>query len=503
MNVMDELLTMTGIDKSFPGVKALSQAEFHLKKGEVHVLLGENGAGKSTLMKILVGIYQRDAGEVILRGKPVHFHNAKDAEKEGVSIIYQEFNLIPQLTVAENVFLGRQPKRNGVIDWKKMNRDTVAILDSLNVKIDPRAKIKTLGVAQQQMVEIAKTLSLNSEIIIMDEPTAALTETEIDSLFMTIDKLKAQGVSFIYISHRLEEIYRIGDRASIMRDGQYINTVQIADTKVDDIITMMVNRKLTEQFPREDHTAGEVILEVKNLKCGKFVKDVSFVARKGEILGFAGLMGAGRSETMRAIFGADIPESGTIKINGQEVINKNPAQAIANGIGFLTEDRKNQGLILRQSVKNNITLTNLEAVMNPLGKISYGKEDTIAKKFIKDLLIKTPGPAQKVMYLSGGNQQKVVIAKWINRNCKILIFDEPTRGIDVGAKAEIYKLMNRLVESGISIIMISSELPEVIGMSDRIYVMHEGEITAELGMKNNDQDTILKYASGARQSAAM
>ncbi len=402
---MEEILTMKGIDKAFPGVKALSQAEFHLMKGEVHVLLGENGAGKSTLMKILSGIYQRDAGEILLKGKPVEFHSAKDSEKAGISIIYQEFNLIPQLTVAENVFLGRQPKRNGSIDWKKMTEETRKILSGLNVKIDPRAKIRNLGVAQQQMVEIAKTLSLNSEIIIMDEPTAALTETEIDALFETIIRLKAQGVSFIYISHRLEEIYRIGDRATIMRDGQYIATVPIKTTPVEDIITMMVNRKLTEQFPREAHTPGEVVLEVQNLKCGKSVKNVSFVARKGEILGFAGLMGSGRSETMRAIFGADIPEGGTIKINGKTVVNRSPAEAIDHGIGFLTEDRKNQGLILRQSVKNNITLTNLEGVMNKFGKIRLHAEEAVANQFIKELQIKTPGANQKVRYLSGGNKQ--------------------------------------------------------------------------------------------------
>jgi ribose transport system ATP-binding protein len=286
-----------------------------------------------------------------------------------------------------------------------------------------------------------------------------------------------------------------------MRDGQYIATVPIKTTPVEDIITMMVNRKLTEQFPREAHTPGEVVLEVQNLKCGKSVKNVSFVARKGEILGFAGLMGSGRSETMRAIFGADIPEGGTIKINGKTVVNRSPAEAIAHGIGFLTEDRKNQGLILRQSVKNNITLTNLEGVMNKFGKIRLHAEEAVANQFIKELQIKTPGANQKVMYLSGGNQQKVVLAKWLNRDCKILIFDEPTRGIDVGAKAEIYKLMNKLVDRGIAVIMISSELPEILGMSDRIYVMHEGEITAELEIKNADQDTILKYASGARQFA--
>lgn len=493
---MDYVLKMTDIEKSFPGVKALNKARLELKKGEVHVLLGENGAGKSTLMKILSGVYQKDDGIIEYKGKHVEFNNPKQSEKEGIAVIYQELNLIPYLSVAENVFMGREHTKNGFLQWKKLMAETQKALDSLEVKIDPKWKIKDLGIAQQQMVEIAKALSIEADIIVMDEPTSALTEKEIDELFKAIERLKAKGVAIIYISHRLEEVSRIGDRATVMRDGQYVGTVNIVDTSLDKLIEMMVGRTLTEKFPKEIIQPGGVLLEVKNLNAGKMVKDISFTIKKGEIIGFAGLMGAGRTETMRVLFGADRLESGEILIESKKVNIKSPKDAIGLGIGLLTEDRKNQGLVLNAFVKDNISLTNLKKIIGRSKLLKIGKEKEICSKFVQDLRIKTPSLIQRVKFLSGGNQQKVVLAKWLNVDCKILIFDEPTRGIDVGAKVEIYKLMNELAKNGVGIIMISSELPEVLGMSDRIYVMHEGKITGELQRNEATQHEILRYATG-------
>ncbi|PAB58965.1 sugar ABC transporter ATP-binding protein [Anaeromicrobium sediminis] len=493
---MNSVLKMINIEKSFPGVKALNKANLNLKKGEVHILLGENGAGKSTLMKILTGIYEKDKGTIIYKDEEVEFRTPKEAQLSGVSIIYQEFNLIPHLSIMENVFLGREPVKGGIVQWKKMKNDTKKILEGLRVNLDPKMNVKDLGVAQQQMVEIAKALSVDADIIVMDEPTAALTSREIDELFKTIENLKRQGVSIVYISHRLEEIKRIGDRVTIMRDGEYIGTVNVKDTTVDEMIEMMVGRTLNDKFPKKYVKKGETILEVKNLKAGKMVKGVDFHVKKGEIVGFAGLMGAGRSETMKAVFGADPIEDGEIYIENELVQINKTGEAINLGIGFLTEDRKNQGLVLELSVRDNISLTNLDKVLNKFKLINLNDEKNICHKYVEDLKVKTPTISQKVKFLSGGNQQKVVLAKWLNRNCKILIFDEPTRGIDVGAKVEIYKLMNELVSQGVAIIMISSELPEILGMSDRIYVMHEGHITGELDRGEATQDKILKYATG-------
>ncbi len=491
---MENILEMVNIEKEFPGVKACKKCKLELRKGEVHVLLGENGAGKSTLMKILVGIEQKDAGKIIYRGKEVNFQNYKQSEENGIGIIYQEFNLIPKLSVCENIFIGKQPTKNGLVSWKKMQEEAKKILDSLQVNIDVNAKIEDLGVAQQQMVEIAKVLSIDANIIIMDEPTSALTEKEIDKLFETIKRLKEQGVSIIYISHRMEEIAKIGDRATIMRDGEYIATVEFGSVTMDEIINLIVGRTLSEKYPKEEHKQGKLILKASHIKSGSMVKDVSFEVYEGEIVGFAGLMGAGRTETMRAIFGADIMEKGEVFIDDKKVNIRSPKEAIDNGIGFLTEDRKNQGLVLNMSVKENITLTNLKELIDNGIFLNLKKEVSIAKKLSDDLTVKTPSVEQKTKNLSGGNQQKVVLAKWINRDCRILIFDEPTRGIDVGAKSEIYKLMNKLCNKGIAIIMISSELPEIMGMSDRIYVMHEGLITGEVKSTEADQNKLMKYA---------
>lgn len=493
---MSTILEMQHIEKSFPGVKALVDANLNLEKGEVHAFLGENGAGKSTLMKILVGILKKDAGKIIYKGNEVNFNNSKEAEKAGISIIYQEFNLIPKLSVAENVFLGRQNVKMGFIDWKSMKEEASNILKDFGVNISPDTPVEQLGVALQQMVEITKALSTKADILIMDEPTAALTDKEIDQLFVTIEKLKSRGVSIIYISHRLEEIYRIGDRATIMRDGMYIDTVQIKDTDISQIIKLMVGREMNDIYPRVEHTRADEVLRVENLNRGKKVKNVSFSAYKGEILGFAGLMGAGRTETMRAIFGADVADSGKIYIEGKQVNIKSPRDAINSGIGLLTEDRKNQGLILGMSIKENISLIDLKRITNKYGLLDLKDERIQTEKLSDDLTVKTPSVEQLAKFLSGGNQQKVVLAKWMNRHSKVLIFDEPTRGIDVGAKAEIYKLMNKMVDQGISIIMISSDLMEILGMSDRIYVMHEGEISGELSIKEASQDVILKYATG-------
>lgn len=497
---MGNILIMRDIDKSFPGVKALDKAQLEVKKGEVHVLLGENGAGKSTLMKILVGTYSMDAGEVYLNGEQVHFKGFKDAQNAGIGIVYQEFNLIPQLTVAENIYIGRVPlKKSKQVNWKKMYQDSGKILDLLKSKIDPTARVAGLGVAQQQMVEIAKAISANAQVIVMDEPTAALTEAEIDALFDVIRDLKSQGVSIIYISHRLEEIKRIGDRATVMRDGQYIGTVDIATTSLDDIVKMMIGRDLVQKFPPRNPKPGEEVLRAEHIQNGKAVKDVSFYVKKGEIVGFAGLVGAGRTETMRALFGADRAQGGTVFVEGKEVKIVHPWDAIKHGIGFLTEDRKSEGLMLNFNILMNVSITNLKKILGGVRKLDLKKEQQLVDEMCKRLNVKTPSLKQKAAFLSGGNQQKVVLAKWLFCDCKVLVFDEPTRGIDVGAKTEIYNLMNELTDLGAGIIMISSELPEILGMSDRIYVMHLGNIAGELNREEANQELILEYAAGLKQ----
>lgn len=492
----NKLLIMKSIEKSFPGVKALQNAYLELEKGEVNVILGENGAGKSTLMKILTGVYSKDSGEIFLNGEKIEVKTPKEAEKYGISIIYQEFNLLPHLRVSENIFITRLPKNSfRIVDEKKLFENTEKILKKLNLNINPNEIVANLSVAQQQMVEIAKALSVNCQILIMDEPTAALTESEINDLFKVIKDLKEKGVGIIYISHRMEELKHIANKVTIMRDGQYINTLNFKDTTLDEMISLMVGRSLENQFPKRKKNIGEVILEIKELsKRGKF-KDVSFQLKKGEILGFSGLMGAGRTEVARAIFGADLIDSGEIILEGKKLNIKTPRDAIKEGIAYLTEDRKKDGLLLNLSVEDNIMVSNPNSYSNNMKICNFNKSKELCEKFIKSMNIKTPNLKQEIKNLSGGNQQKAIIARWLCEEKKILMIDEPTRGIDVGAKREVYLLMNQLVEEGVSIIMISSELPEVLGMSDRVLIMREGRVTGILPVEELNQEKIMYYAT--------
>ncbi|MHC4266352.1 MAG: sugar ABC transporter ATP-binding protein [Planctomycetota bacterium] len=488
------ILKMNGIRKTFPGVTALDDIHFELRRGEVHVLLGENGAGKSTLVKILSGAYQKTSGEIFLFDSETNIRNPKHAQQLGISIIYQELNLIPYLSVGENIFLGREPMAGpGVINSSKLFESSEQILSELGVKIDVRQAVKNLGVAEQQMVEVAKALSMESKILIMDEPTSALTEREIKELFATIRKLKSRGVSIIYISHRLEELFEIGDRVTVLRDGKFVGNVKIKNTNKSELIRMMVNRELKEQFPKKKSKAGEEVLRVENLSTEGVLNDISFSLYRGEVLGISGLMGSGRTELARAIFGIEKFDSGKIYIRNEAKQLKSPCNAISMGIGFLTEDRKSQGLVLSLSVKENICLSSIER-FSRLGRMDRKAENQAAAQYVKELRIKTSNLNQKVMYLSGGNQQKVVMSKWLCSQADILIFDEPTRGIDVGSKVEIYEFMNRLTAGGAAIIMISSELPEILGMSDRILVMHQGRITAEFDVEEATQEKILSKA---------
>jgi len=490
------LLEMRAIFKSFPGVQALKDVSFEVKKGEVHALVGENGAGKSTLMKILSGAERADRGEILFRGQPVHITDTITARRLGISMIYQEFNLVPEMSVAENIFLGKEPTKGfGLIDWKRLHRETDEILRGLGVAMNPRDPIRRLSVAQQQMVEIAKAVSERSQIVIMDEPSATLTEHELANLFRLIGDLKAQGVSVIYISHRLDEIYQIADRVTVLRDGQWIATKPVAEVTREEIVRMMVGRPLQEEFPPRKAVIGEVVLEVRGLSRGGFLKDINLTIRRGEIVGVAGLVGAGRTEMARCIFGADPKDSGTILLEGKPVDIRQPRDAIESGIGFMTEDRKAQGLILSMSVLANVSLPSLES-FSRAGFIKKDEERKAVRRFIDDLRIRTPSLSQLARHLSGGTQQKVVLAKWLLTNSKVLLFDEPTRGIDVGAKLEIYHLLNALAERGVGILMISSELPEVLGMSDRILVMREGRIVGELSRAQTTQEKVMAMATG-------
>ena len=492
------LIAMEGIDKSFPGVHALDGCRFELLAGEVHALVGENGAGKSTLMKVLAGIYERDGGRIEVNGKETEIHNPRAAQALGISMIHQELNLMSHLTVAQNVYIGREPRAGGFwLDDKKLNDDTQALFDHMNLVLDPRMKVADLSVAKQQMVEIAKALSFNSKVLIMDEPTAALTETEIDELFRLIRQLQATGVGVVYISHRLEELQRISDRITVMRDGRYIDTVRTADATIERIISMMVGRTIYESAPEiaDDEESQPIVLEVRNLNRGKSIQDVNFTLRRGEILGFAGLMGAGRTEVARAIFGADAVESGEIFVKGKKVRIHSPNDAVAHGIGYLSEDRKRYGLALGMDVESNVVLASLKEFLNAIGFVQFGKTRTTATKYVDALQIKTPSLQQTIRNLSGGNQQKVVIGKWLSADTDILIFDEPTRGIDVGAKSEIYRLLNELTHQGKSVIMISSELPEILRMSHRIAVMCEGRITGILTAAEATQEKIMVLAT--------
>ncbi|MCQ5131232.1 sugar ABC transporter ATP-binding protein [Butyricicoccus faecihominis] len=491
----NEIVSMQHITVEFPGVKALDDVSFSLRRGEVHILLGENGAGKSTLMKVLSGVYKRNAGTVRVDGQEVRFAGTRDAMNAGINIVHQELNLIPYLTVAENIFLGREPKKAGVIDWKRLYRDADEILRQLGVALRAKDMLGSLSVAQQQMVEIAKAVSQNSKVIILDEPTSSLTDREIESLFRIVLDLKARGVGVVYISHRFEEIKRIGDRATIMRDGRYIATVEVAEKTVDEMIGMMVGRELTELFPKTPVAIGETLLAVRGLSTRDKLRDCSFVARRGEILGIAGLMGAGRTELARAVIGADPASAGEVWLNGQKLTIRSPEDAVRHGIGLLPEDRKNHGLVLGMSVGENITLANVSTILRN-GLISRKAERALGAQYVDQLRVKTPHLQQKVKFLSGGNQQKVVIAKWLTTEGQVLFFDEPTRGIDVGAKAEIYKIMCELAGRGMAVVMISSELPEVLGMSDRILVMCGGAIVCEMTRAEATQEKIMYYATG-------
>ena len=490
-------LQMRGITKTYPGVRALDSVDFDVRRGEVHALLGENGAGKSTLMKILAGAQPMDSGEILIDGAPVHITTPQKAMELGISIIYQEFNLVPYLNAAENIFLGREPKAAipGFVDFGTMYSEAQTVIDHLGVKLNVRTPVNRLSVAQQQMVEIGKATSRNATIIAMDEPSATLTEHELESLFELIRSLKAKGVSIVYISHRLEEIFQIADRVTILRDGQFVGTKDVADLDRDEMIHMMVGRELKEKIPKQAAEIGDPMLEVKGLNRKGALEDINLEVRKGEVLGIAGLVGAGRTELARAIFGADPIDSGEITLNGKTVHVRSPKDAIKLGIGLVTEDRKALGLILGMVVRENITLANLDAVTK-LGFVNQREEKRAAQKYIEDLMIKTPSSEQQVQNLSGGNQQKVVLAKWLFTQSRVLIFDEPPRGIDVGSKVEIYQLMNRLAATGAAIIMISSELPEILGMSDRILVMHEGRIAGELSKEDATQEKIMWLATG-------
>lgn len=489
-------IEMKGIDKSFGTNQVLKNAGFLLKDGEVHALMGENGAGKSTLMKILTGVYTRDAGTVLVDGKEVVYKNPQEAEKAGIVFIYQELNVLFDLTVEENLFMGKEiTKGFGVCDKKAMRKKAQEIMDRMGVNIPVTAQMSDLSVGQQQMVEICKALMVDAKVLIMDEPTAALTQSETEVLFEVIKSLRAKGVSIVYISHRMEEIFELCDRITVLRDGTYIDTKYIKDINMDDIVQMMIGRTIGERFPKRNVQIGKEVIRVEGLTSGKLFKKVNFSVKAGEVLGVSGLMGAGRTEIMQAIFGNIPVESGKIYIDGKEVTIKNPRQAIAAGIGFITEDRKTEGLLLEKSIAENIEIVNLKKVSKN-SVISMAKQKALVKKGIEEFRIKCFGPDHECNNLSGGNQQKVVLAKWIYTDPKILILDEPTRGVDIGAKKEIYSVINDLAAKGVAVIMVSSELPEVLGMSDRIMVVHEGKVTGIVEASEVDQAKVMTLATG-------
>ncbi|MEH7356604.1 sugar ABC transporter ATP-binding protein [Neobacillus drentensis] len=492
MNVIE----MNNISKSFNGVPVLKKVDFSLKLGEIHALMGENGAGKSTLMKNLLGIYDKDEGIIRVDGHEFSFKSPKDAEKHGIAIIHQELNVIPSLSVMENMFLGRDLcyGKSGILRTAEMNEKTKQYLKQLGLDIDPREEVKNLSIGQQQMIEIARALSINAKVLIMDEPTAALTDREIEHLFDIMNELKAQGVSIVYISHRMEEIFAMCDRITVLRDGTYVGTEEVKNLDLDKVVQMMVGRELGERYPERIPYEDVERFRVEGLSDGKRIKDISFSAKKGEIVGVAGLMGAGRTEIVKALFGVT-KQSGKVYLDGKEVVIKRPMDAIKHGIGYVTEDRKGEGLVLDLSVKENIALPNLNDIASK-GVISKQKENKLVKEMIQKLRIKTSSPSLSVKSLSGGNQQKVVFGKWLGIKPKLLILDEPTRGVDIGAKKEIYEIMNELTNEGVTILMISSELPEILGMSDRILVMHEGKLVTELTRQEATQETIMHAATG-------
>lgn len=498
----ENLLQLTNIHKSFPGVKALAGVNLNVRAGQVMALIGENGAGKSTLMKVLTGIYQKDEGEIIYLGKKVNFHGPKSSQEAGIGIVHQELNLIPQLSIAENIFLGREfTNKLGCIDWHKTYSEADKLLAELHLGYDSRRLISDLSIGEQQMVEIAKVLSFNSKVIIMDEPTDALTDTETTSLFTVIRKLKQQNCGIVYISHRLKEIFEICDEVTVLRDGQFVGEKTIDQLNEDTLIEMMVGRKLEEQYPRINVAKGNVTLEVKNLT-GPGVNDVSFSLHEGEILGISGLMGAGRTELMKMIYGANPAKSGQIILQGKSVKIASPREGLNHGIVYISEDRKKDGLILGMSVKDNMSLNALSYFTNQFKKLRLTEEQQAVEDFVGLFNIKTPSINQIIGFLSGGNQQKVAIAKGLMTRPMILILDEPTRGVDVGAKKEIYQLINQFKQQGLSVILVSSDMPEVLGMSDRILVIYEGKVTGDFSINQATQEKLMAAAVGKAEESA-
>lgn len=485
---------MKGIQKRFPGVLALNNVSLTVKAGEVHALLGENGAGKSTLIKVLGGIYIAEEGEIFIEGKKVVIDGVKAAQANGIAIIHQELVLVPYMTVAENIFLGREPMTGGFVNIRQMTQEAQALLDANGMNIQADALVGSLTIAQQQMVEIVKAISFNSKILVMDEPTSSISDKEVEFLFKTMRGLTAKGVGIIYISHKMSELEQICDRVTVMRDGEYVGTKVVRETNKDELIAMMVGRELTNYYTRDFQKPGEVVLKCEHISDGKMAKDASFEIRKGEIVGFAGLVGAGRSEVMKCIFGLTKHYTGEIEIEGKKVHVHNPIEAMKYGIALVPENRKAEGLYKVQSVRYNSTIEVLGEFIKGIF-VDSAKEEEITQKYIDMLSTKTPTQDQLIGNLSGGNQQKVIIGRWLATNPKILILDEPTRGVDVGAKSEIYAIMNELVKKGMSIIMISSELPEIINMSDRVYVMNEGSITGCLDRMEVSQEAIMQLAA--------
>jgi ribose transport system ATP-binding protein len=488
-------LHMQAIRKTFPGVVALDGVDLEVRPGEVHVLLGENGAGKSTLMKILSGSQGKDSGEIRVDGQPVFLEGPRHAQQLGIRTIYQELNLVPSLSAAANIFLGREPGRFGLLDRRAAEKEAARLLGELGVTVDPSRPVRELGIAHQQMVEVTKALSEEGRILVMDEPTSALTSAEIEQLFAAIDRLRARGTSIIYISHRLDEVARIGDRVTVMRDGRRVTTLPAKTTPIPELVRLMADREVGDHYPRRRGTPGDELLRVEHLTRGRFVRDVSFVLRRGEILGITGLLGAGRTELARTLIGAERADSGTVALKGQAVAIRHPSDALAHGLGLVPEDRKTQGLVLGLSVERNVALPNTRR-LSSWGVVAAGREGALAGRWVADMRIKTPNLLQPARLLSGGNQQKVVLAKWLAAEVDVLIVDEPTRGIDVPAKIEIYDLMNRLTAEGKGILMISSELPELLGMSDRVLVMREGRVVAERDATGTTQSEVLAFALG-------
>jgi ribose transport system ATP-binding protein len=495
------LLEMRGITKAFPGVQALSDVSFSLYAGEIHALVGENGAGKSTLMNILTGAVPKDAGTILLRGQPVEITDPRRAIELGIAIIHQELTLIPHLTVAQNIYLGREPRGRlpGTVDWAVLNRQAEELLARLGLDLRPTTLVAELSIAQRQMVEVAKALSLHAGIIAMDEPTSALSEREVETLFGFIRQLRRQGVGLIYISHRIAEVFALADRVTVLRDGRHVGTAPVQAVDEAQIIHWMVGRPLGELYPKASQPRPEVVLKVEGLRRKPVLQDISFELHRGEILGLAGLVGAGRTDVVRALFGVDPIESGTIWLEGRQVHITSPQEAIRLGIGLVPEDRKAQGLFLGMAVRQNITMTRLRDLSH-LGWIDRRQQDELARHYVEELRIRTPSLSQRLRHLSGGNQQKVVIARWLTLNPKVLLLDEPTRGVDVGAKAEIYALMSALAARGVGILMISSELPEILGVCDRILVMRGGRVVGEFNRAEATQDAIMTLATGGTRS---